>query len=73
MDTWVYHKTESPKLVMSAEAEELYKDGWADTPAKFIKGAEAIVESVIEKEIDNQVLDAGLEVARALRKKIKRE
>ncbi len=33
--TWVYHETEKAKIVTMEEAEELYKDGWADTPAAF--------------------------------------
>lgn len=34
--TWIYHKTESPKIVDESEAEKYYSKGWADTPAKFI-------------------------------------
>jgi Tfp pilus assembly protein PilP len=33
--TWVYHATEKPKIVTRSQAEELYENGWADTPAKF--------------------------------------
>lgn len=33
--TWVYHETEKARIVTVEEAEKLYKDGWADTPAAF--------------------------------------
>ena len=48
---WVYHETEAPKIVEEAEAEALYKDGWADSPARFLK-----LESV---GIDQAKTDAG--------------
>ena len=35
--TWIYHKTEEPKIVFSDEVESYFKEGWADTPAKFIE------------------------------------
>ncbi len=34
--TYVYHVTEEAKVVDKAQAEELYKKGWADTPAAFL-------------------------------------
>jgi hypothetical protein len=33
---WVYHKTEKPKIVLVEEAEELFKKGWAKSPAAFL-------------------------------------
>ncbi len=38
--TWVYHQIKLPKgkIIMSDEAERLYRKGWVDTPAKFGKG-----------------------------------
>ena len=33
--TWVYHATEKPKIVLKSEADALFKEGWADTPAAF--------------------------------------
>ncbi len=33
--TWIYHKTEKPKIVHLSEAQEYYDKGWADTPAAF--------------------------------------
>ena len=34
---WVYHKTETPKIINSDKYEEYEKEGWADSPAKFAK------------------------------------
>lgn len=34
---WIYHETEEPKIVTDEQAEEFYKDGWANSPARFIK------------------------------------
>ena len=48
---WVYHETEKPKIVKEEEAEALYQDGWADTPARFIK-----LESV---GVDKNKVDEG--------------
>ena len=33
---WVYHETEEPKIVDEKEAKELYKKGWADSPAQWL-------------------------------------
>ncbi len=35
-DVWVYHISESAKVVKSDEAKALYKDGWEDSPAKCV-------------------------------------
>ena len=35
--TWIYHKTEEPKVVYEHQAQEYYDDGWEDSPAKFLK------------------------------------
>ena len=50
---WVYHATEDAKIVSGEEAEELYKQGWADSPAAF-KGPEGDdpTEEVDEPEDD---------------------
>jgi hypothetical protein len=37
---WVHHAKEASKKVTRLEAEKLYKQGWANTPAKFKKGGE---------------------------------
>lgn len=34
--TWIYHKTEEPKVINSDEFEGYKAEGWADTPAGFI-------------------------------------
>ena len=34
---WVYHKTKSPKIVNNSEFEQMQAEGWADSPAKFLK------------------------------------
>ncbi|MCK5132404.1 MAG: hypothetical protein KAR40_09680 [Candidatus Sabulitectum sp.] len=33
--TWVYHKDYEAMVVTTEKAKELYKEGWADTPAAF--------------------------------------
>jgi hypothetical protein len=35
--TWIYHETEEPKIIDSDDFEKYQKEGWEDTPAKFIK------------------------------------
>lgn len=35
--TWIYHKTEEPKIVYQHQAQEYFDVGWADSPAKFAK------------------------------------
>lgn len=35
--TWIYHETEAPKVINSSEREEYFGEGWADSPARFIK------------------------------------
>lgn len=34
---WIYHATEQPMIVTREVAEEMYEQGWADTPAAFAK------------------------------------
>lgn len=34
--TWIYHKTEQPKIIDSDERDKYFEDGWDDSPAKFI-------------------------------------
>ena len=40
-DVWVYHVEHGSKIVKSDEAEELFKKGWVDSPAKFKKEKKA--------------------------------
>ena len=35
--TWIYHKTEDPKIVNQDEFESYKIKGWSDTPATFAK------------------------------------
>lgn len=35
--TWIYHKTEKPKIVYQHQTQEYFDAGWADSPAKFAK------------------------------------
>ncbi len=35
--TWIYHKTEEPRIVYEHQAQEYYDKGWADSPARFLK------------------------------------
>ena len=48
---WIYHESETPKIVDAAQAEAFYAGGWADSPARFIK-----LESV---GVDKDKVDAG--------------
>ena len=34
---WVYHATKSPKIINNTEFEQIQAEGWADSPAKFLK------------------------------------
>ncbi len=34
---WVYHATKEPKIILDSEFEACEAQGWADSPAKFIK------------------------------------
>lgn len=42
---WVYHPHEEAKIVNSDEAENLYENGWFDTPSKFAVKAEPTKDS----------------------------
>jgi len=41
---WVYHQTKAPKIVSKEVAEQLYAEGWADTPAEFVNWKDHGVE-----------------------------
>lgn len=34
---WVYHATKKPKIIQSGDFEAMKAEGWADSPAQFIK------------------------------------
>lgn len=36
-DMWIYHETEQPKIIKQSDFEKAEQDGWADSPAQFIK------------------------------------
>ena len=42
---WIYHATEEPKIINNSEFEEYEKEGWADTPAKFVKMDEVGIDA----------------------------
>jgi hypothetical protein len=48
---WVYHATKAPKIINSNEYELACANGWADSPARFLK-----LESL---GIDAKKVDAG--------------
>ena len=56
---WVYHKTEEPKIVDRDEAQACYDNGWADSPAKFIKTTDFDVDP--DNEIQVQQLGEAIE------------
>ena len=51
---WVYHKTEEPRIIDSEDYEQYELNGWADTPAKFVKVTDFGVDP------DNQVMVQAL-------------
>ncbi len=53
--TWIYHATEQPKIIDSNEFEAYEKEGWADTPAKFVN----IKEAGIDPDNQEQVQQFG--------------
>ena len=57
--TWVYHATKKPKIINSEEFEAYEAQGWADTPAKFIKTTDFGVDP--ENEIMVQQLGEAIE------------
>lgn len=34
---WIYHATKPPKIINDSAFESMQAEGWADSPAKFIK------------------------------------
>ena len=53
--TVVYHPHLGPKTVSAVEAKELMKDGWADSPARFLKeDAESVVERAVKEFRDEK-------------------
>jgi hypothetical protein len=34
---WIYHATEEPRIIDADDKEQYYLNGWADSPAKFVK------------------------------------
>ena len=56
---WIYHETAEPRIVESDEAEGYYADGWADTPASFIKTTECGIDP--SDEIGVQALGEAIE------------
>ncbi len=60
--TWVYHATEKPKIVNREMAETLYDQGWADTPAVFIKTTDFGIDP--DDEVNVQALGATVEAVK---------
>jgi hypothetical protein len=52
---WIYHATEEPKIINDSEFEEYEKEGWADTPAKFVN----IKDAGIDVDNPDQVQQFG--------------
>jgi len=62
--TWVYHETEAPKVVDQKEAESYYKDGWADSPAKFVNLSEQVdMTNPTEVQMVGEVIQETVERA----------
>ena len=48
---WVYHATKKPKIINGCDFEQMESEGWADSPAKFLK--------LEDLGIDKAKIDAG--------------
>lgn len=59
MKCWIYHVTEEPQIVDADEAQSYYDDGWADSPANFIKTTDCGVDP--DDEIGVQALGEAVE------------
>jgi hypothetical protein len=54
---WIYHETEDPKIVDAEEAESYYKEGWADSPAKWLNLSDCLdMENETEVQIVGEVM-----------------
>lgn len=56
---WVYHKTKEPMIIDADEAEDYYQNGWADSPAKFVKVTDFGIDP--DNEADVQALGESIE------------
>ena len=64
-DRWIYHETKAPQVIKDSEFERMEAEGWADSPAQFIKLetmgiSQAKIEAGDEQEEEKaqQALDA---------------
>lgn len=48
---WVYHATKAPKIINYDEFESAQAQGWADSPAKFIKISDFGVDPKNKSEV----------------------
>lgn len=46
--TWIYSKTEEPKVILFSEFDKYKEDGWADSPAAFLD------LTIMDINVDNQ-------------------
>jgi hypothetical protein len=56
---WIYHAEKEPMIIDSDEAENYYSDGWADSPAKFVKTTDFGIEP--EDKVSVQQLGETIE------------
>lgn len=62
MDTWLYSRTEAPRIFRSAaEVDAALADGWADTPAAF-DGQGTSAESEDLDDLRAKASDLGIKV-----------
>ena len=52
---WVYHETKQPKIINSDEVEKFNAEGWADSPARFIK----LKDFNVDPDNDSEVHQLG--------------
>jgi hypothetical protein len=56
MKSWIYHKTEQPKIIEESDYPEYEKDGWRDSPASFLLQSDFGIDR--EKMIDGDVQES---------------
>lgn len=60
---WVYHATKKPRIIDSSEYELACANGWADSPARFLKLSAVGID---QSKIDSGNKDEALKAQQAL-------
>lgn len=58
MQTWIYHRTEQPKIIDSRDLKEHLENGWAESPAEFTDLSKVIdMGNETEVQMVGEVMD----------------